>query len=703
MNTFETRQTRCKAESDSADGSGGGLALPAPAAVAQVPDVDAADPSVGHVGSQDDPAEREADLVADWVLGARSGRPPRIALPSRRAALRLKCAACGALAAPERLPGLASQPARDPHSQAWAERARRRPEGQQPIRRQPDTGGEESADALPDAVLALATGGRPLDPSTRAFFEGRLGIDLSGVRVHTEAAAAHAARGLHAQAYTHGSDIAFAEGRFQPATAAGRHLIAHELTHVMQQTAAGAGAGLIQRQPETWYRGEAEGVAPAQPGSVVHDFGDGLYLTDDPGVAARYADLRAGKNPATGRVVAAILERSELGNILDLGADPRWAALMAEQTPGGVTHEALIRMANENYWRFFHDFLRRYGLALEHFDAIIGPEYLRGGTQVCIRNPTIAARVRGMLGAPRATAAPAEAPAEYPVQSRFRVLGTEEIPGGRVVSEVEVVLGDGLEAINARIAANGARPLPGRFVLRITTDANGGLVAAEASASEAAALAETLARQALLTAPRGGGGAAAASGTAGAARAVSPWVRGASWAGLALFAAVTVYRYQSASPENRPRVLTQAGGGLAAGAVGGYLVCNLVLGIETLGWSLLICGALVGVPAGMAGEAIADVAYDEATIDDNEIRAWVQSHELPEIERLPAVEKLRLIFSLMRGWIGGGDAAAIQRILASVGTAAEMARLRRVIEPHITEMTDIGQRTQVRVALARLR
>jgi hypothetical protein len=135
--------------------------------------------------------------------------------------------------------------------------------------------------------------------------------------------------------------------------------------------------------------------------------------------------------------------------------------------------------------------------------------------------------------------------------------------------------------------------------------------------------------------------------------------------------------------------------------VGGYVVCNLVLGIETLGWSLLICGALVGVPAGMAGEALADVAYDEATIDDDEIREWIASHGLDDIRRLPAREKSRMIFSLMRGWISDEDVATIVRILDSVGSIAEMAALRQAIEPHIIEMSSIGQRTQVRVALAR--
>jgi hypothetical protein len=556
------------------------------------------------------------------------------------------------------------------------------------------------ADVPPSVHDMLRLPGQPLDHTLRAFMESRMGYDFSRVRVHPDQRSASA---LRAQAYTVGPHIAFAPGRYRPDTVEGKRLMAHEITHVIQQGAAGgtqAGTVAVQRTPETWYRGEAEGVAPARPGSVIHDFGDGLYLTDDPAMAAEYANLRAGENPAAGRVVAATFERTLLGRVLNLSTDPRWAAYMRETTPSGITYEQLIRMANENYWKFFQEFLRRHGLALENFDTIIGPEYVRSGTQICIRNPDIAAKVRGMLGIPKTGGGPAEAPAEYPVESRFRVLNTEEIPGGQVVSDVEVVLGDGLEAMNGRVTASGARPLPARFTLRITTDAKGALAAVEASSSEAAAMAEPLARHALATAPRAGA-TAAGTGAAGAARAVSPWVRGASWAGLALFAAITVYRYSTAAPEDRPRELARAAGGFTAGMVGGYVICNLVLGLETLGWSLLICGAVVGVPAGMAGEAIADVAYDEATIDDDEIRAWVASHDLADIGRLPSREKLRLIFSLMHGWVSDEDIATIERILASVGSAAEMVALRRAIEPHITELTSIGQRTRLRVALVR--
>jgi hypothetical protein len=418
-------------------------------------------------------------------------------------------------------------------------------------------------------------------------------------------------------------------------------------------------------------------------------------LTNDAAVAEQYSSLRAGTEPAAGRVLSASLERPQLGRILDLTRDPRWAEYMRTRV-GSLTYEQLIRMANENYWRFFQEFLRSNSLALESFDAIIGPEYVRGGTQLCIRNSVIAEQVRGMLSAVTAMAEPA--PVEFRVSTQFRVAQVESIPGGRTVAHVEVNLGEGLEAINTDISARGGRTLPARFTLRITTDASGAFVAADASAPEAAALAETLARQALATVPRG---AAAAEGAAAVAARVSPWVRGASWLGLAVFVGLTIYRYQTAPPRERPRVLARAGGGLAGGMLAGYAMCNLVLGIETAGWSLLICAGLAGVPGALAGEAVADVLYDEATIDDDEIRGWVATRDVAAIASLPPNEKLRMIFSLMRGWVAAADTATMERICASVRSREELDALRQAIEPHITELSDIGQRTRLRVALAR--
>ena len=90
----------------------------------------------------------------------------------------------------------------------------------------------------------IAGAGAPLDGAVRQDMEQRFGHDFSGVRVHAGSAAAQSARDVHARAYTVGRHLVFGAGQFAPQTHAGRRLLAHELTHVIQQD---GGADLVQR------------------------------------------------------------------------------------------------------------------------------------------------------------------------------------------------------------------------------------------------------------------------------------------------------------------------------------------------------------------------------------------------------------------------------------------------------------------------
>lgn len=90
--------------------------------------------------------------------------------------------------------------------------------------------------AVPPIVHnVLSSPGQPLDAGTRAFMEPRFGHDFSGVRVHTDNRAAESARSVNALAYTVGRDVVFGSGQYAPGTSEGRRLMAHELTHVVQQ------------------------------------------------------------------------------------------------------------------------------------------------------------------------------------------------------------------------------------------------------------------------------------------------------------------------------------------------------------------------------------------------------------------------------------------------------------------------------------
>ncbi|MFN2466998.1 MAG: DUF4157 domain-containing protein [Gaiellaceae bacterium] len=112
--------------------------------------------------------------------------------------------------------------------------------------------------------------GTPLSDGLRGFFEARLGHDFGRVRVHVDAAASETASELGAVAFAVGNDVAFASGRYEPETSAGRRLIAHELVHVVQQAdsparIAQASYGTAGPEPRAVRGDEDEQTAWNQP------------------------------------------------------------------------------------------------------------------------------------------------------------------------------------------------------------------------------------------------------------------------------------------------------------------------------------------------------------------------------------------------------------------------------------------------------
>lgn len=145
----------------------------------------------------------------------------------------------------------------------------------------------------------VATGGKPLGAHTRVAMESRFGHDFSDVRVHADEQAHASAAEVGAKAYAVGSDVVFGAGLYQPDTAAGLELIAHELTHVVQQEgspSAAAGELAVSRptdaaEVEATRAGEA--AASGQPVSVQVGSGPSVQrdLLDD---IAKYAGLGGG-------------------------------------------------------------------------------------------------------------------------------------------------------------------------------------------------------------------------------------------------------------------------------------------------------------------------------------------------------------------------------------------------------------------------
>jgi len=227
-----------------------------------------------RVGLRDDACEREADQVADRLVRAGNG-------------------SAGAFA---------------------------RSPGARLVQR---SAGNAELAAAPDIVhQVLETSGRPLDSSTRSSMEEHFGHDFGRVRVHTDARAMHSAMAVDARAYTMGPHIVFAEGEYAPATASGRWLLAHELTHVVQQGGEmrmeSSGAGTVgTRETE---RGSTAVAAP--------DPFEPVARTTSGGRLQRAAPLLAA--PAAACVI---------GALIGLGLD------LAIQSVG--------HMVREKTWRFW--------------------------------------------------------------------------------------------------------------------------------------------------------------------------------------------------------------------------------------------------------------------------------------------------------------------------------------------------------------
>lgn len=115
-----------------------------------------------------------------------------------------------------------------------ADQVMRMPDSQ--VQRTRDGGSSKPAAPGTMAAGTSTVAGQPLPDPVRSYFEPRFGHDFRGVRIHADAKAAESARSIGARAYTLGTDIVFARDEYKPYMRSGRQLLAHELTHVVQQS-----------------------------------------------------------------------------------------------------------------------------------------------------------------------------------------------------------------------------------------------------------------------------------------------------------------------------------------------------------------------------------------------------------------------------------------------------------------------------------
>ena len=178
------------------------------------------------VGPANDRFEQEADAVADRVMRmedlSATGRPS-MAPPGHAGPIQRLCANCEEDLA-------AGQGGREKSNRIRA-------------KAESTTSAQPLDPLVSSDIEAMRGGGQPLPLTERAFFEPRFGYGFSAVRVHTDSRAAASARAVSALAFTSGHDIVFGTGQYAPGTKDGRHLLAHELTHVVQQEQATEGPG----------------------------------------------------------------------------------------------------------------------------------------------------------------------------------------------------------------------------------------------------------------------------------------------------------------------------------------------------------------------------------------------------------------------------------------------------------------------------
>lgn len=127
----------------------------------------------------------------------------------------------------------------------------------------------------------LGAAGQPLDAATQQWMQNRFGRSFNGVRLHLDATAQAAAQSLSARAFAVGDHLAFAPGQYQPGSAAGRRLLAHELAHTLQQGRGGAAHGGAEHAADAAAAAVLAGrPVPAQPGHAAGVQRDGPALPD---------------------------------------------------------------------------------------------------------------------------------------------------------------------------------------------------------------------------------------------------------------------------------------------------------------------------------------------------------------------------------------------------------------------------------------
>jgi hypothetical protein len=207
------------------------------------------------VGDANDSYEKEADRVADHVVqnisgpktvGSNAPSVQKKSTPTITPLVQRKCAECEKEeklqkkeeqeeVGIQRKPIFDSRAEKEDGDQKVQRKCKHCEEEEKKVQRKEDNSNSIGSGSLESNLSATKGGGSPLAPDVNQSMSQAFGHDFSGVRVHTGDNAAKMSEGLNAQAFTHGNDIYFNEGKYSTNDSKGQHLLAHELTHTVQQ------------------------------------------------------------------------------------------------------------------------------------------------------------------------------------------------------------------------------------------------------------------------------------------------------------------------------------------------------------------------------------------------------------------------------------------------------------------------------------
>jgi hypothetical protein len=563
--------------------------------------------------------------------------------------------------------------------------------------------GQSSVSQVPPLVHeVLSSPGRQLDAAAKTFFEPQFGQDFSAVRVHTDAKAVESARAVNARAYTVGQDVVFGAGQYRPDTNEGRRILSHELTHVLQQRSFRATPSTpitIAGESDRMWEDEARrasslpGLLPSQAFSLggarrllqKFDSPEHVLLGETSGGAA------------TGFILLECHQTDLPQRLQPVNTwPPEWQRLWALPTTTaeqkrfltkGLTYGEVVALSGD----FYPDFNSLNTAPLrEIFDLIplirgkattTQLQQATGGRYLALaqqneshftnvrpghRNIDVW-RERHMQAIQ--TARQKNSNLAWAINGGADHFLTDAFSGGHIRTPRDKLMGSASKQIEAKVlhdldnehgveVTNDRGDPPwiayGDTMLSDPRNAKSRLVAEEAVRLSKKDVADALSQGNAYPAPT--------PATVYAAEKLVPRPVNPSadrWTG-------------------RIPTYVLAPGGTAVRQADDY----------TMTHDRIIQQEAPGIIAGFSN-------------DDDQIRDWVARHQLPAIGRQSQGEKIRMINTLLDGYVEDVDLDAIEKLCNSVTSGGEMNAIRNAINPRVTSLSSLGQRTRLRVILSR--